>query len=296
MSDLEQAYLADRGRLTGLVYRMLGSTADADDILQDAYLKVREAAGRQAIRDLPAYFAKAVSRLCLDRLKSARHRREFYPGPWLPEPLPDAAALAPGPEAAHERASDVSFALMLALERLSPAERAAFLLHDVFELSYGEIADVLARSEAACRQLASRARRLVRQARPAPPVPPERHQALLARFLEALGSGDLAGLTALLAEDAVAYSDGGGIRIAALRPIVGADNVARFFLGLARRGRAQGYDVHFRPAEINGLPGLVIDVDGRLDQTLGVDVGGARIRALYMVRNPVKLGSFVAAG
>ncbi len=296
MSGLEQTYLADRGRLTGLVYRMLGSTADADDILQDAYLRVREAAGRQEIRDLPAYLATTVGRLCLDQLKSARRRREHYPGPWLPEPLPDAASLAPSPEEAHARADDVSFALLLVLERLSPAERAAFLLHDVFEVSYAEIARALARSEAACRQLASRARRLVREAGPAPPAPAAQHRALLDGFARALASGDAAGLARLLSEDVVCLSDGGGVRIAALRPIHGADPVARFFLGLARQARARGLAVTFRPVEVNGSPGLAVCIDGELDQTLALGIADGLISAFYLVRNPVKLAGFAARG
>ncbi|MEZ5665890.1 MAG: RNA polymerase sigma factor SigJ [Alphaproteobacteria bacterium] len=286
------AFAALRPRLHGLAYRMLGSASDADDVLQDAWLRLGRADPAE-VRSLEAYLVTVVTRLCLDHLRSARARRETYVGPWLPEPLlgPDPAA---SPEAARALADDLSFALLLTLQRLSGPERAAFLLHDVFDASFAEIAAVLGRSEAACRQLATRARRAVRAARPAPPPPPEAHRALLARFVDAVASGDIARLQALLAADAVAYSDGGGVRIAALRPIRGAARVARFFLGLARKARRRGQDVAFRPVTLNGAPGLVAFVDGALDQTFAIDVADGRIAAVYVVRNPDKLAAVTA--
>lgn len=268
----------------GLAYRMLGSHADAEDVLQDAWLRY---AGASDVRNAEAFLVTTVTRLCLDRLRSARAKREIYVGPWLPEPVLDADALSP--HAATELADDLSFALLLALERLSPAERAAFLLHDVFDAPFSEIAQTLERSEAACRQLAARARKAVRAARPAVPASTQQHERLLAAFAAAIASGDIAALHALLRADAVALSDGGGARRAALNPIRGADRVARFILGLARKQAAAGRALSVRAAPINGALGLLVDVDGGLDQTVSVAVEGEHIVAIYMVRNPDKL-------
>jgi RNA polymerase sigma-70 factor, ECF subfamily len=278
---------AHRRRLTGLAYRMLGSVAEAEDAVQDAWLRWSQAE-RGAVRDPGAFLRRVVARLCLDRLKSARARRETYVGPWLPEPVLDAEALR-GPPDAGEWADDLSFALMLALERLSPLERAAFLLHDVFDLDFAEVAATLGRGEAACRQLAARARAHVRAARPARfAVPPEEGERLAAAFLAAVRSGDPAALARLLAEDAVLRTDGGGRKAAALNPILGRDRIARFFAGLARKARIPRAVV--RPARVNGLPGfLSLEEDGTL-QAVAVEAGdGGLICAIYIVRNPDKL-------
>src|SRR6516165_5900693 len=202
-----------RGRLLGLAYRMLGSRSDAEDVVQDAYLRF---AGAKDVHNREAFLVTVVTRLCLDRLKSAKTQRELYVGQWLPEPVFDADGLSA--EAATELADDLSFALMLALERLSPLERAAFLLHDVFDRPFAEVAAMLDRSEAACRQLAARARRAVRDERPAPPAPANSHAKLLAAFCEAAASGNISALAALLREDAIAITDGGGRKSAALNP------------------------------------------------------------------------------
>jgi RNA polymerase sigma-70 factor, ECF subfamily len=277
-----------RRRLLGLAYRMLGSRADAEDVLQDAYLRLNGAAD---VRDDEAFLVTIVTRLCLDRLKSARARRETYVGPWLPEPILDAATLSA--EAATELADDLSFALLLALERLNPAERAAFLLHDVFDMAYTDIAPMLGKSEAACRQLASRARRSVREGKPAAPASPDTHQRLLQSFVEAAATGDAGRLASLLCADAVALSDGGGVKLAALNPVRGADKIARFFVGLAAKNRNADAAVALRPALINGAPALLLFVDGALDHTLSIDVDrdGERIAAIYIVRNPAKLSA-----
>ena len=219
-----------RGRLLGLAYRMLGSRSDAEDVVQDAYLRF---AGAQDVHNAEAFLVTVVTRLCLDRLKSARAQREVYVGPWLPEPVFDAEGLSA--DAATELADDLSFALLLALDRLSPMERAAFLLHDVFDTPFSEIAAMLDRTEAACRQLATRARRAVRDERPAPAATPDNHARLLQAFGEAVASGDVARLAELLREDAVAITDGGGRKTAARNPIQGADKIARFFIGLAAK-------------------------------------------------------------
>ncbi len=286
MTGLAASFEASRPRLMGLAYRMLGSRSDAEDVLQDAYLRVLEAPAA-TIRNAEAYLMTVVSRLCLDRAKSARARREVYVGPWLPEPVEE--ELAASPEAIVALADDLSFALLVTLERLSPAERAAFLLHDVFDLSFKEVAETLERSEAACRQLAARARRAVAEHRPGRPAPPAQHRALLKGFLEALDSGDAMGLRRLLKEDVVAYSDGGGAKLAALRPIVGAENVTRFFLGLARKEQARGGEIRVEERQINGLPGYLVYLDGALDHSLSIAVDEGRIQAFYMVRNPAKL-------
>lgn len=280
---------AHRGRLLGLAYRMLGSRADAEDVLQDAYLRY---AGASDVKNSEAFLVTTVTRLCLDRLKSARAKREIYVGPWLPEPVVDADAISP--HTATELSDDLSFALMLALERLKPAERAAFLLHDVFDASFAEIAETLGRSEAACRQLATRARKAVRDARPAKAPPPEAHARLLIAFTEAVASGDVTRLAALLREDAIALSDGGGVKAAALNPIRGADKVARFYIGLARKYAARGGHARFEPATINGALGLLVYLNGELDQTLSIAVDGDRIAAIYGVRNPEKLRSLLS--
>jgi RNA polymerase sigma-70 factor, ECF subfamily len=271
-----------RGRLLGLAYRMLGSRSDAEDIVQDAYLRF---AAAQDVHNPEAFLVTIVTRLCLDRLKSARAQRERYVGPWLPEPVCDAEGLSP--DAATELADDLSFALLLALDRLSPTERAAFLLHDVFDTPFAEIATMLGRSEAACRQLATRARRAVRDQRPAPAATPDSHARLLMAFGEAVTSGNVARLAELLRQDAVAITDGGGRKTAALNPITGADKIARFFIGLAAKNA--GHDIRIAPAMINGAVGALLYLDGELDHTMSMAIEGNRIAAIYIVRNPDKL-------
>ena len=271
-----------RGRLLGLAYRMLGSRSDAEDIVQDAYLRF---AGAQDVRNAEAFLVTVVTRLCLDRLKSARAQREVYVGPWLPEPVFDAEGLSA--DAATELADDLSFALLLALDRLSPLERAAFLLHDVFDTPFSEIAAMLDRTEAACRQLASRARRAVRDDRPAPAKAPDNHARLLQAFGEAVASGNVAQLAELLRADAVALTDGGGRKTAARNPIVGAEKIARFFIGIAAKNA--GHDVRIEPAMINGAFGALLYLDGELDHTMSMAISGDKIAAIYIVRNPDKL-------
>lgn len=271
-----------RGRLLGLAYRMLGSRSDAEDVVQDAYLRF---AGAQDVHNAEAFLVTIVTRLCLDRLKSAKAQREVYVGPWLPEPVFDAEGLSA--DAATELADDLSFGLLLALDRLSPMERAAFLLHDVFDTPFSEVAAMLDRTEAACRQLASRARRAVRDERPAPTATPDSHARLLQAFSEAVASGNVTQLAALLREDAVAITDGGGRKFAARNPIIGADKVARFFIGLA--GKIAGQDVRIQPAVINGAVGALLYLDGELDLTLSMAIDGEKIAAIYIVRNPDKL-------
>jgi RNA polymerase sigma-70 factor (ECF subfamily) len=277
-----------RGRLLGLAYRMLGSRSDAEDVVQDAYLRF---ACARDVQNSEAFLVTVVTRLCLDRLKSAKAQREVYVGPWLPEPVFDAEGLSA--DVATELADDLSFALLLTLDRLSPLERAAFLLHDVFDTPFPDIAAMLDRSESACRQLASRARRAVRDNRPAPAKAPDDHARLLEAFAAAVTSGDVGRLAELLRADAIAITDGGGRKIAALQPIVGADRIARFFIGLA--GKISGHEISIVPAMINGAAGALLYMDGELDHTFSLAIDGDRIVAIYLVRNPDKLRHAPAA-
>ena len=271
-----------RGRLLGLAYRMLGSRSDAEDVVQDAYLRF---AGAREVQNPEAFLVTVVTRLCLDRLRSAKAQREIYVGPWLPEPVVDAEGLSP--DAATEFADDLSFALLLALDRLSPLERAAFLLHDVFDIQFAEVAQMIDRTEVACRQLATRARRAVREARPAPPAPPDNHARLLSAFGEAVVSGDVSRLAGMLRDDAIALTDGGGRKTAALNPIKGADKIARFFVSLAAKNADR--NVRIEPAVINGILGALIYIDGKVDHSVSMAIDGERIAAIYIVRNPDKL-------
>ena len=278
-----------RGRLKRLAYRMRGSLTDAEDVVQDTWLRW-SGVDAARIEDPAAWLVRAATRLCLDRLRADRARRETYVGPWLPEPLVEA------PADPVERAETVSVAFLLALQRLSPLERAVFLLHDVFDQDYGAIAATLEREEGACRQLASRARAHVRSARPRFAPPPETADRLVAAFLDALGRGDVEALAGLLAEDCVLISDGGGKRPAAMRPMVGRENVMRLLRGLMARGtwpRAGS----IRPARINGLPGILLQDEGGW-QTVAFEAGedGAALAAIYIVRNPEKLRGLAASG
>lgn len=268
-----------RRHLTGLAYRMLGSVAEAEDVVQDAYLRWH-GADRSEVEDARAFLSRVAIRLCLDRLKSARARRESYVGPWLPEPVVE--------DAPSDDPLDLSMTLMLALERLSPLERAAFLLHDVFDVDYDEVARALGRNSAACRQLAARAREHVRESRPRFPVEPEEGARIASAFLDAARTGDAACLTRLLAEDAILQADGGGKRLAALAPIVGRDKVTRFFVGIARKADPSAV-YKFTPARINGQPGYVVEEPDGSIHTTSLDVRDGRVAAIYIVRNPDKL-------
>lgn len=281
-ADFERA----RRRLFGLAYRMLGSAADAEDVVQETFVRASRASADE-IRSPEAFFIAVATRLCLDQLKSARRRREIYVGPWLPEPIPDTDGMSP--ERAAEFADDLSFALLLTLEKLTPAERAAFLLHDVFDWPFPEIARTLGRGEAACRQLASRARKAVRAERSAGAASRPDQEALLQAFLAAVITGDEKALALMLTEDCVAFSDGGGVVRAALRPIHGPQKVSRFFVGLARKGRRLGATPEIALGESNGAPALIMRADGAVTQILSIQDSAGRIKAIYLVSNPQKL-------
>lgn len=294
MSESPDSLVADfephRAWLTGLAYRMLGSQAEAEDAVQEAWLRWREAVHAE-VEQPRAYLARTVTRLCLDRLKSAQAQREVYVGPWLPEPIVDGAGhWQAGPDVASEFASDLSYALMLSLERLSPLERAAFLLHDVFDTGFDEIARTLGRSEAACRQLAYRARERVREGRPRFSVSIKDCERLAAAFLFAAQSGDADQLKQLLAEDAQFIADGGGRVAAAGIPVSGRDRIIKLMLGL-RRKQPLPADARVQFTPINGQAGCIVrEADGRPIQTIALDFNDdGRVRALYVVRNPDKL-------
>src|SRR6185312_14666065 len=235
--NLTQAFEAQRPRLLRLAYRMLGSVAEAEDAVQDAWLRWSRAgpslAEKGGVADPAAWLVRATTRLCIDRLRAAKVEREAYRGPWLPEPL-----IEPLTEDPVERAEDVSVAFLLALERLSPLERAVFLLHDVFDEDYAQVAETLRRSEPAVRQLASRARDHVRDARPRFSVSQEEATRLATAFVMAASQGDMTGLSALLADDAILVTDGGGKRKAARRVMVGRADIVRLMEGIRWRGAA----------------------------------------------------------
>jgi RNA polymerase sigma-70 factor (ECF subfamily) len=296
MSNPAASFEPYRQRLRGLAYRMLGSMADAEDAVQEAYLRWH-AADRDRVSDPRAFLMTTTARICLDMLTSARARREEYVGPWLPEPVVDTAALAP--DSRTELAEDLSYALLVTLDQLSPLERAVFLLHDVFDFSFREIATALERSEAACRQLAARARAHVRAAKPRGVTAQmahsneidTKHAQLISAFAAATQSGDLNALTQLLASDVRVVTDGGGKVRAALNVIEGADNVAQFVVEATRKRPDTWWrdDFTLRFAIINGLPGLIVDAPEGAVQTAAFEIEGDVIRALYVVRNPDKL-------
>lgn len=282
-------------RLRALAYRMLGSRAEAEDIVQEAWLRWAEV-DEAGVEHPGAFLSRLVTNLCLDRLRSAAAQREQYVGVWLPEPLLDDEDLfgwAPSPETQAEFAQDVSVAFMLALERLSPLERAAFLLHDVFDMDYGEIAGHLDRSEAACRQLISRARKNIKADYARREVAREEGERLVAAFMQAVQSRDASALARLLSEDAVLMSDGGGRVSAVPKPLHGGALVARTFIAFAQLPTSRGW--RLLPATVNGLPGCLIVDDaagGRLVQTIALAPSQpGQVGALYIQRNPDKLGA-----
>lgn len=274
----------ERPFLFGLAYRMLGSAADADDVLQEAWLRVAEV---EEVRSPRALLATVVTRLCLDETRSARRRREEYVGEWLPEPLADAPAGDP-----VERAETVSVAFLVLLESLSPLERAVFLLREVFDFDFAEVAAAVGRSEAACRQLLHRAKAHV-DARPARYAPdPAARDALTMAFVAAVATGDVASLVAMLSEQVTAVTDHGGKASAARRPVRGADSVARFLTGLSRKGAGAG-GVSARLVAINGAPALVVRGGEAIETVIQLawEMGeaGPKVAAVYMTRNPDKL-------
>jgi RNA polymerase sigma-70 factor (ECF subfamily) len=265
-----------RPKLMRVAYRMLGSVTDAEDAVQEAFIRWMRA-DRSEVREPEAFLRRTVTRLCLDQLKSARRQRETYVGPWLPEPVVE-----------ETEEEDVTLPLMLALERLSPLERAAFLLHDVFGLAFEELAETLQRDPASCRQLAARARTHIREARPRFQVEKQHGLALAEAFFAASRSGDMKALGEMLAADVSIHADGGGKRPAALKPIVGFEAVMKVHQILADIFR-KNVSKLVRAGYVNGLPGFVtLEADGEI-QTTALEIEHGKIAAIYVVRNPDKL-------
>ncbi|MBS7544031.1 sigma-70 family RNA polymerase sigma factor [Ancylobacter oerskovii] len=280
VDDATDIFEAHRVRLLRIAYRMLGSRSEAEDVVQNAWLRW-VAADRGGVAAPYPFLARVVTRLCLDEMKSARARRETYVGAWLPEPLVES-------EEDVLAEDDLTLTLMMALERLSPLERAAFLLHDVFGVPLGEVADTLDREAAAVRQLAVRARRNIQAARPRFPVEREEGERIARAFFAASTSGDTATLRTLLAENVVLRSDGGGKVIAFINPITGLDRLLRLYEGV-RRKWGEGWAQMLEPAWIDGLPGYVSRERGDVLQTTALAIEDGRITAIYITRNPDKL-------
>ncbi|MFJ8534822.1 RNA polymerase sigma-70 factor [Streptomyces sp. NPDC093591] len=276
-----EAFVAHRNLLFTVAYEMLGSAADAEDVLQETWLRWVEVDLGQ-VRDQRAYLVRITTRQSLNRLRTMSRRKEAYVGPWLPEPL----LTAPDVAQDVELAESVSMALMLVLETLSPTERAVFVLREVFDVDYDEIAAAVDKTPAAVRQIAHRARRHVDARRPRAAVSASATRAALESFQRALATGDLQGFLDVLAPDVVLVSDGGGVKQAAPRPVVGADKVARFIVGGTGKLDATlttGLTV------VNGSPALVLRLDGEIDGVMAIRMEDARITGLYYVRNPEKL-------
>lgn len=269
----------------GIAYRMLGSKADAEDVVQDAWLRWHEQAPEQ-IRSAEAWLTTTVTRLAIDRLRTLKARKETYVGPWLPEPLEDVAPYTP--ESHAEFASDLSIAFLTLLERLAPEERAAFVLHDAFDCDYEDIAETLGKTPAACRQLVHRARERVSTERRRFRVDEETRAGMLRKFIDAANSGDFATLKALFAPDATMVSDGGGKAIAIRRILYGPERIARLWWAVARRG----LEGERRVVRVNGELGIATYWNGRLHSVSTIDTDGERIFGYYSVANPDKLSAF----
>ena len=280
----DTAFTAARPRLFAIAYRMLGTRADAEDVLQDAWMCWHQA-DQSALQSAEAWLVTVVTRLSIDRLRAAKAEREAYVGWWLPEPLVEAESNAPTPETAVELAGDLSVALLWVLERLSPEERAAFLMRQVFDQDYAEIAALLGKSEAACRQMVHRASDRVQQDRPRFDVSADTHRDLLERFAEASRSGQRDAIRALLADDAHLVGDGGGKVPSFTRIIQDAEQITKIYCELVR---AMG-NVRYQHARVNGEPGLLRYVDEKLESAQSFVIENGRIVAIYVVRNPDKL-------
>jgi RNA polymerase sigma-70 factor (ECF subfamily) len=278
---------AHRSRLIGLGYRMLGTVAEAEDLVQETYVRWHRAA-REEIREPGAWLSTTMTRLCIDAQRARKARREEYVGPWLPEPWRTAAPANDDAPRQVELADDLSVAFLLLLERLGPDERAAFLLHDIFEADYEDIASSLGKSEAAVRQLVSRARTRVAQDRQRFRATRAEQQDLARRFQQALVARDEHALVALFKPDATLVSDGGGKAIAALRPIYGADKVVRFFIGVTKDRHPE--DFTFEECWLNNAPAILIrELNDDVFATLSFEVDDGRIATVYSMRNPDKL-------
>jgi RNA polymerase sigma-70 factor (ECF subfamily) len=289
MNDEVLAFDRFRPRLQKLAYRMLGSIAEAEDVVQDVWLRWH-AAPRKAIEDVEAWLVTVATRLCIDRLRAAKSQREHYAGLWLPEPeMTDPTAT---PEAARERADDVSVAFLMLLERLTPEARAAFLLREVFDADYDEVAAAIGKTQAACRQLVSRAKAQLRDERPRYAVPRETQLRLLRNFARALEHADFAAINALLTDDAMLIGDGGGKVPSFPQPMVGGRRIAQLFYAACLR---YGSDVGIKFVLLNDQWALLRFVEGALESAQSFETDGTRIVRIFVQRNPDKLARIAAA-
>ncbi len=289
MNNDAHAFDQLRPRLQKIAYRMLGSVAEAEDVVQDAWLRWHGAT-RQGIDNVEAWLVSVTTRLSIDRLRAAKTQREHYTGIWLPEP--QMTELPATPEEISERADDVSMAYLILLERLTPEARAAFLLREVFDADYSQIAAAIGKTQAACRQLVSRAKAQLRDERPRLAVPRETHHRLLQTFAHALKHGDLAAISALLAEDAVLMGDGGGQVASFPKPMVGGRRIAQLFFAALLRYKSQ---LRIELAVLNGQWALLRFIEGRLESAQVLESDGKRIVRIYVQRNPDKLIRIAAA-
>jgi RNA polymerase sigma-70 factor (ECF subfamily) len=276
---------SERSRLLSLAYGYLGSLVDSEDIVQEAMLRLQQYSDRTAILNPAAWLTTVVTRLSIDKLRSARHRREVYAGEWLPEPVFD----APSPEQEAITRSRLSIALLYLLEKLEPEQRIVFVLREVFQHSYEEIAQIVDKSEPACRQLMVRARAAMDRAKQSPPAPPARGEIaddVVVRFINALAQGDEKGLLEILAPDAVLVGDGGGKVQSVINPVHGADRIARFFLGILRK---QDHGLQVFRAEVNSGAGMLTHRDGQLVSVASVTIEDGRITGIYSIGNPDKI-------
>ncbi len=281
--SFDRAFGELRPAMFALAYRITGNRADAEEIVQDAFVRLHNDPSKDAIRSLKAYLATITARLSLNRLRDQRARRETYIGEWLPEPL--VTEDEPG-----IRAEDVSFALLAVLERLSPLERVVFVLRNAFDLSFDEIVPVVGRNAATCRKIFSRARARMLEERPRFTVDRERHRALLRSFAEAARGGDKSRLVSLLDDDVVLHTDGGGKVVATKKPVAGSIAVAQFIIAVTRTVPA---DVNAYEVDLNGAPGLVLAANGRPTLAILIDSNGERIHTVFAVANPEKLAAIV---
>jgi len=281
-----QTFLNLRSRLFGIAYRMLGTRQEAEDAVQEVYLKWCQAE-TSTVRSPQAWLVSVTTRLCIDRLRTLKVDRESYVGPWLSEPI---VAEATSPEAELERVQHLSIAFLLMLERLSPEERASFLLHEVLDFDYTEIADALQRSEGACRQLVYRARQRLGEPRGRFRASPAQHRALVEQFVAATTSGDMARIVALLSSDAQLVADGGGTARVVLKPLQGAERIARLFHVIARQVSAHAARLDYRPVLVNGELGLLRLLNGTLHSVLAFETNEERISSISIVANPAKIG------
>ena len=275
-----------RSLLFAIAYRMLGSVTDAEDMVQETFLRWQQVS-EQNVKSAKAYLTTIVTRLCIDWLRSARVQREQYVGSWLPEPI--VTEQSSDPNAIAELADSLTIAFLVLLERLSPLERAVFLLRETFEYDYNEISRIVGKNAANCRQIARRARQHLADQRPRFQASLQQQEQLTRKFMQASHQGDLQGLLDLLAEDITVWSDGGGQVVANLKPLHGAAKIARFLLAIHRRYRKLGFNYDAELVQVNGRPGIIYTLDGSITSVAAVDIADNRVQSIYFLRNPDKI-------